>query len=108
MGVQMHEDRYGVVSVSLTPAGTALGPLTASQTFTVKGLKTTDKILSVEPPSTSAALAIISARVSAADTLSLQFANFSTGPATSAAGTYNVFVFRPEAARTSVSAAIDS
>ena len=108
MGVQMHEDRYGVVAVTLTPAGTAAGPLTASQTFTVRGLKTTDQILRVQPPSTSAALALVSARVSAADTLSIQFGNFSTGPATSASGTYNVFVFRPEAARTSVSAAIDS
>ena len=107
MGVQMHEDRYGVVAVSLTPEGTAAGPLTASQTFTVKGLKTTDKILSVEPPSTSAALVLGACRVSAADTLSIQFANFSTGPATSASGTYNVFVFRPEAARTSVLAALD-
>ena len=106
MGAQIHEDRYGVVSVSLTPAGTAAGPLTASQTFTVKGLKTTDQILNVTPPSTSAALALVSARVSAADTLSIQFGNFSTGPATSASGTYNVFVFRPEAARTSVPAAI--
>ena len=106
MGVQMHEDRYGVVAVSLTPAGTAAGPLTASQTFTVKGLKTTDVILGVQPPSTSAALILGAARVSAADTLSIQIGNFSTGPATSASGTYNVFVFRPEAVRTAVNAAI--
>ena len=106
MGVQIHEDRYGVVSVSLTPAGTATGPLTASQTFTVNGLKTTDVIIGVQPPSSSAALAIVSARVSAADTLSIQFGNFSSGPATSATGTYNVFVYRPEAVRTSVPSAI--
>ena len=108
MGVQIHEDRYGVVSVSLTPAGTALGPLTASQTFTVPGLKTTDQILRVTPPSTTAGLAIVESSVSAADTLQIVFGNFSTGPLTSASGTYNVFVFRPEAARTSVPAAIGS
>ena len=108
MGVQMHEDRYGVVQVSLTPAGTASGPLTASQTFTVPGLKTTDIILHVSPPSTTASLALVGYRASAADTLQITFGNFSTGPLTSASGTYRVFVFRPEADRTSVSAAIDS
>ncbi len=108
MGVQMHEDRYGTVAVSLTPLGTALGPLTASQTFTVTGLKTTDQILQVTPPSTTAGLAIVGASVSAADTLKLEFANFSTGPLTSASGTYNVTVFRPENIRSSVSNALDS
>lgn len=106
MGAQIHEDRYGVVQATLTPAGTALGPLVAAQTFTVLGLKTSDQILKVTPPSTSVGLAIVSASVSAADTLEIVFGNFSTGPLTSASGTYNVFVFRPEAARTSVNAAI--
>lgn len=106
MGAQIHEDRYGVVQVTLTPAGTAAGPLTASQDFTVKGLKTTDMILSVVPPSTTAGLAVVRGWVSAADTLQVVFGNFSTGALTSASGTYNVFVFRPEAARTSVNAAI--
>ena len=106
MGVQIHEDRYGVVQVSLTPAGTAAGPLTASQTFTMSGLKTSDLILKVEPPSTTAGLAIVGANVSAADTLQITFGNFSTGALTSAAGTYNVHVFRAEAPRTAVNAAI--
>lgn len=106
MGAQIHEDRYGVVQVTLTPDGTALGPLTAAQTFTVKGLKTSDQILKVTPPSTTAGLAIVGASVSAADTLEIVFGNFSTGALTSASGVYNVHVFRPEAARTSVNAAI--
>ncbi len=108
MGVQMHEDRYGTVQVSLTPAGTAAGPLTASQTFTVNGLKTSDQILMVSPPSTTAGLVLASYSVSAADTLQIVFGNFSTGALTSASGTYNITVFRPENARTSVSAALDS
>ena len=106
MGAQIHEDRYGVLAVSLTPAGTALGPLLASQTFTVTGLKTGDEILKVTPPSTSVGLAIAGAWVSAADTLEITFGNFSTGPLTSASGTYRVHVFRPENDRSSVSAAI--
>lgn len=96
MGVQVHEDRYGVLSASLTPAGTALGPLTAAQTFTVSGLRTTDQIIKVTPPSTTAGLAIVGASVSAANTLELVFGNFSTGPLTSASGTYNITVFRAE------------
>lgn len=106
MGIQVHEDRYGVVSVSLTPAGTALGPVVASQSFTVTGLKTTDQILSVTPPSTSTGLAIVGARVSAADTLELTFGNFSTGALTSATGTYTIQVFRPETTQSSVTSAL--
>ena len=108
MGVQMHEDRYGVLSASLTPAGSAAGPGTASQTFTVKGLKTTDQILNVTPPSTTAGLSLLDFDVSAADTLRIVFGNFSTGALTSASGTYTITVFRPENIRTSVSAAIDN
>lgn len=106
MGAQVHEDRYGVVAVTLTPAGTALGPLTASQTFTVNGLKTSDQILKVTPPSTTAGLAIVGASVSAENTLEITFGNFSTGALTSASGVYNVHVFRAENIRTAVNAAI--
>lgn len=106
MGVQIHEDRYGVVSLSWTPAGTAAGPLTASQTTQMSGLLTSDQILKVTPPSTTAGLAIVGARVSAADTLEVTFGNFSTGPLTSASGTYNVTVFRAETIRSNVIGAI--
>ncbi len=108
MGVQIHEDRYGVVDITWTPAGTAAGPLTAAQTTQMLGLKTSDLILRVEPPSTTAGLAVISGRASAADTLEVLFGSFSTGALTSASGTYRVFVYRPEASRSSVSAAIGS
>lgn len=108
MGAMLHEDRYGVLTQSLTPAGTAAGPLTASQTFTVQGLKTTDQILHVSPPSTTASLAIVGHRVSAANTLQLTFGNFSTGPLTSASGTYTITVFRAENIRDSVSSALDA
>lgn len=108
MGVQMHEDRYGVVSVSLTPGGTAAGPITASQTFSVLGLKTTDQILKVTPPSTTNGLAIVGASVSAANTLQLVFGSYSTGALTSASGTHRITVFRAENIRASVSNALDS
>ncbi len=102
MGIQVHEDRYGVVNVTLTPAGTAAGPITASQTFTVPGLLTTDIIEKVDPPSTTAGLAIVGADVSAANTLRILFGSFSTGALTSASGTYRVKIFRSERSHTSV------
>lgn len=107
MGAMMHEDRYGVVSVSWTPAGTAAGPKTAAQTTQMLGLKTTDQILCVTPPSTTASLAIVGARCSAQDTLEVMFGNFSTGALTSASGTYQVTVFRAENIRNSVINALD-
>ena len=106
MGAQIHEDRYGKVEVSLTPDGTTAGPLTEAQTFTILGLKTSDVIAKVTPPSTTAGLAIVGASVSAADTLEIVFGNFSTGALTSAAGTYGIYLFRAENARTAVNAAI--
>ena len=70
------------------------------------GLKTSDEVLKVTPPSSTAGLAIVAAWCSAADTLEVTFGNFSTGALTSAAGTYRVHVFRPENDRTSVDAAV--
>ena len=107
MGAMMHEDRFGVVSFSWTPAGTAAGPLTAAQTTQMLGAKTSDLVLRVDPPSTTAGLAVVGARISAADTLEVVFGNFSTGALTSASGTYLAHVFRPENVRTSLAAAID-
>lgn len=106
MGIQVHEDRYGVISVSLTPAGTAAGPITASQTFTVPGLRTTDRVLDVSPPSTTAGLVLCDFTVSAADTLKIIFGNFSTGPLTSASGTHTITIFRPEKTFTAVNSAL--
>lgn len=94
MGVQLHEDRYGVVSVSLTPVSTAAST-SAEQTFTVTGL-TTDMHVSVNLPSATAYLGVGGARVSAADTLAITFQNQSSAGLTSASGTHKVFWFRPE------------
>lgn len=106
MGAQIHEDRYGVLAFSWTPGGVAAGPLTASLTTTALGLKTTDEVLKVTPPSTTAGINIVGAWCSAADVLEVTFGNFSTGALTSAAGTYRVHIFRPENDRSSVQAAI--
>lgn len=94
MGAQIHEDRYGIVSVSLTPVSTA-ATTTAEQTFTVTGLKTS-MFVSINLPSATAYLGVAGARVSAADTLAVTFSNQSSAGLTSASGTHKVFWFDPE------------
>lgn len=84
-----------LVSVSLTP--TAVSTITApAQTFTVPGLKLGDAILSVTPPGQTAGATIGSARVSAADTLSVQFVNPTAGSVTPTAGTHIIAVARQD------------
>jgi len=94
MGVQIHEDRYGVVSATLTPVSTAAGT-SAEQTLTVQGL-TTDMFVSVNPPAATDYLGIAGVRVSAANTLAVTFTNQSSAGLTSASGIYKVYWFRPE------------
>lgn len=87
---------YGtyLIKATLTPAEVAT-ITTAEQTFTVAGLKTGD-FVSVNSPSLVAGVALANARVSAANTLALTFVNPSAGNVTPAAGSYKIFVVRPE------------
>lgn len=94
MGVQVNEDRFGVVTSSINVASVAANT-TAEQTFTITGLKTTDMVF-VNKPSASAGLGIVNARVSAADTLAITFVNATAAPIDPAAETYNIFWFRAE------------
>ena len=75
-------------SASLTPASVAAQSV-AEQTFTVSGLRTTDRV-SVNPPATPNNIGICGARVSATDTLALRFVNPTAGALTPTAGTYEV------------------
>jgi hypothetical protein len=77
-----------VYTPSLTPALVSAGA-PAEQTFTVTGLATSDTI-SVNAP----AMAIFSARVSAADTLALTFFPPAAGSYTPPAGAYRVLAVR--------------
>lgn len=83
-----------VIDISLTPAAVAT-IVAPAQTFTVPGLKTTDAVI-VNPPSQTAGVAIANARVSAADTLSIQFVNPTAGELTPAAGVHKITVIRME------------
>jgi hypothetical protein len=87
--------KIGVFSITLTPA--ALGATTnGEQTFAATGigLLTSDLVV-VQKPSTNAGILIGGSRVSAADTLAINFANISGGTLTpTAAEVYKVGVFR--------------
>jgi hypothetical protein len=83
-----------IIDANLTPA--QVNTITApAQTFTVPGLKVGDAVF-VTPPGQTAGVTIGSARVSAADTLSIQFVNPTGGGLTPTAGIHKVAVFRHE------------
>ncbi|MDE2104513.1 MAG: hypothetical protein KGL39_45175 [Patescibacteria group bacterium] len=83
-----------VIGVSLTPA--AVSATTAvAQTFTVNGVVVGD-VVTVSPPSHVSGALIGSCAVTAANTVSVQFANPTASSATPAAGTYKFTVVRPE------------
>ncbi len=87
-------DRYGVITQTLTPVSTA-ATTSAEQTFTVTGL-TTDMGVLVNPPSEVAYLGIAGVRVSAKDTLAINYSNQSSAGLTSASGVYKITWFKPE------------
>ena len=74
---------------------------TAEQTVTIRGLKTTDKVYGISKPTEQAGLSARNVRVSAADTLSVQFSNNTgSGITPTALETYSVLVVREERKRT--------
>lgn len=80
-----------------TLAGVAANT-TAEQTVTVSGLFATDIVVGVSKPTLQAGLGIANARVSAANTLAIDFANLTSASITpTASEIYNVTVARPMA-----------
>jgi len=87
--------KVGTFAISITPTALATGPSVAEQTFSATGigLLTTDRVLVNYPGAQTAAVAMASARVSAADTLAITFVA-TAGTPTPASGSYYVSVFR--------------
>ena len=83
------------IQPSLTPAAVAAN-ITAAQTFTVAGLETTDHVLVSCAAAQTAGIFIADARVSAANTLSVQFGNCTAGSLTPTAGAYYIDIVRIE------------
>ncbi len=89
--------KIGVFNISITPAALVTGPSVGEQAFanTGIGLLTTD-VVSVEfAGAQTAAVALLDARVSAADTLAVKFLA-TAGTPTPAAGSYQVTVLRKQ------------
>jgi hypothetical protein len=86
---------YTVIQVSITPAATAANT-SAAQTFTVPGLVTTDIVNVQCSGAQTAGIFVADARVSADNTLSIQFANCTGTSATAASGNYIVEVIDVE------------
>lgn len=84
-----------LLGVTLSPASVAPNT-TAEQTFTVQGLKVGD-FVDIGKPTVQAGLGIANARVSAANTLAVAFANLTAATITpTAAEVYEVGVTRPD------------
>jgi hypothetical protein len=86
---------YTLVQISITPAATAANT-SAAQTFSVPGLVTTDIVHVSCVGAQTAGIFVADARVSAANTLSIQFANCTGTSATAASGNYIVEVIDVE------------
>lgn len=83
---------FGKISQSLTPVSVATITC-AEQAFTVPGLAVGDAV-TVTPPSITAGVAPVCARVSAANTLQITFCNPTAGALVPAAGIYRIKVVR--------------
>lgn len=90
--LQLQVPKVSTYSESIDVANITAGTY-STQTFTVTGLDVNDTI-TVNPPSLTSGLYLISYRVSAADTLSLTFHNSTGGDINEGAGTYTVMACR--------------
>lgn len=81
-----------VYSQTITPASVAAATV-AEQTFTVTGLTTADKVF-VNAGAITNAVAIGNVRVSAANTLAVQFVNPTAGALVPTAVTWQIFALR--------------
>jgi len=94
MGVQLHEDRFGVTSFTLDANITETNT-TQEVDVTIPGLSP-GMFVAVNKPSHSAGIGIVNARVKAENTLAITYVN-ATGSGVDPAGeTYHLFWFRPE------------
>lgn len=82
-----------VLSTTINPASVAINT-TAEQTFALPGVKLNDIIVVIKP-TLSAGLGIVNSRVSANDTIAIQFANVTAGAIDAPAELYEVLVVRP-------------
>ena len=93
---RLNLDRTALFTVTLSPAAVAMNT-TAQQTFTVNGLKTTDFITECSKPTLQAGICVLSASVTAANTLGITFVNVTSGSITPTANeAYTVYAIRSD------------
>lgn len=83
-----------VVSVTFDPAGCAVNT-TNEQTVTVSGVKVGDLVF-VNKPSSTTGVGVVGARVSAADTVAINFGNFTAATVNPASEAYVLMIVRPD------------
>lgn len=96
MGTNLRDgniDRMGVVALALNP-GSVSANTSSEQSFTVPGVRVGDYV-AVSAPSLTAGFMVSNARVSAADTVAIQFANITGSPIDVSSRTYTIIWFRP-------------
>lgn len=81
-------------TVSVDAVDTAANTSTATTTATIPGLKTTDTLVSVHKTSAAftAGLGIVNARISAANTVTIELMNTTAGAINETAATYTIIV----------------
>jgi len=85
--------RINIYSTVIDPTSVAANT-TAEQTFTVKGLITSDIVVAAQKPSLTAGLGIAGSRVSAVDTLAITFINATAAAIDAASETYSIVTIR--------------
>lgn len=84
-----------LVGATLTPVAVAQN-ITAEQSFTVQGLQVNDMVQVASQVAQTAGISVSNSRVSAANTLTIAFANITGGSLTPVSGSYSIEVNRPE------------
>ena len=85
----------GMIQATLTPVSVA-GSTAAEQSFTIPGLQLNDFLDVNCNVAQTAGIGIGNVRVSAVNTMSVEFSNSTAGALTPAAGVYNINVIRGE------------
>lgn len=94
LGAASNDSVTNIKVYSQTITAASVGAATvAEQTFTVTGLTTADKVI-VNPGAISNAVGVGGVRVSAANTLAVQFINPTAGALTPTAGTWTIIAVR--------------
>lgn len=91
--VDRNGNSFGVATITLD-VGSVAANTSEEETFTVEGLET-GMFVAVNKSDLDAGLGIANARVSAADTLALQFINTTAGAIDPASETYTLFWWKP-------------